>query len=146
MGPGDALLAAGGGRHTLLVDARGAVHACGCGSSGQLGTGLAADEHKPVALASLGGQLVRDAAAGDAHSVLLTLDGSCSPESAVKRASSLGWMSSVLLVQAPGQDVVEVGATSSIDSMGLVVSMVSAEDGAAIADAVQSGREAFYAG
>ena len=69
------LLAAGGGRHTLLVDARGAVHACGCGSSGQLGTGLAADEHKPVALASLGGQLVRDAAAGDAHSVLLTLDG-----------------------------------------------------------------------
>ena len=57
------LLAAGGGRHTLLVDARGAVHACGCGSSGQLGTGLAADEHKPVALAALGGQLVRDAAA-----------------------------------------------------------------------------------
>ena len=69
------LLAAGGGRHTLLVDARGAVHACGGGSSGQLGTGLAVDEHKPVALASLGGQLVRDAAAGDAHSVLLTLDG-----------------------------------------------------------------------
>lgn len=80
--------------------------------------------------------------------VLLTLDGTCTPEAAAKRASKLGGMGSVLLAQAAGVPMVEVGAASATDAMNIVVSMASAADGATLAAAIAAGggRVPFYAG
>ena len=82
---------AAGGQHSLLIDRSGCVYASGAGDSGQLGTGLDADEPSPRAVTSLVGMAVVMAACGEAHSVILS---SCARVFACGRNESgprLGW-------------------------------------------------------
>ncbi len=68
---------AAGLRHTLLLSEEGSVFAFGNGSNGRLGTGDSIDRHEPVLLdhPNLDEHRIVAVAAGHAHSVLLSEDG-----------------------------------------------------------------------
>ena len=70
-----AVLACAGARHSVLIDARGAAYAFGWGLHGQLGLGDCEDARAPTRVASLDGIFIARAAAGAAHTVLLTRHG-----------------------------------------------------------------------
>lgn len=71
---------------------------------------------------------------GGCDFVLLALNGSCTPEHAAQVAEAAGF-GGVVLGQAPGQALVEVGADATVDAMPLVVTMVDAAAAAALAAA-----------
>ena len=74
--PGVHVVAAcAGARHSVVVDARGAAYAFGWGLHGQLGLGDGEDARAPTRVASLDGIFIARAAAGTAHTVLLTHHG-----------------------------------------------------------------------
>ena len=74
--PGVFVVAAcAGARHSVVVDARGAAYAFGWGLHGQLGLGDGEDARAPTRVASLDGVFIARAAAGTAHTVLLTHHG-----------------------------------------------------------------------
>ena len=69
------MAACAGARHSVVVDARGAAYAFGWGLHGQLGLGDCEDARAPTRVASLDGIFIARAAAGTAHTVLLTRHG-----------------------------------------------------------------------
>ena len=101
---------AAGYQHSLLLDGAGDAHACGCGASGQLGTGQDTDELTPRRLSTLRGLRLACAAGGEAHSAFCTHAGAVYTCGSNERgqvpatwtiehglASSLVWLSSLTL-------------------------------------------------
>ena len=66
---------AAGAEHSLLVTAAGAVLSCGVGARGRLGHGDESSCKEPKAIVALKGQRMVQAAAGGAHSLMLTAGG-----------------------------------------------------------------------
>lgn len=64
--------------------------------------------------------------------VLLSLNGSCTPEHAASVAQAAGF-GGVVVAQAPGEALVEIGASGAVDSMPLVVTMIGSDDGELLA-------------
>jgi ubiquitin-protein ligase E3 A len=64
-----------GANHALALTASGAVLSWGQGFAGQLGTGDARDRHTPTLLSSLWGVPIAALAAGEAHSLAVSLTG-----------------------------------------------------------------------